>query len=123
MEKLLTIDLSEATNGMIIGEHIHGEMGIPLCQKGSVVSDDLRVRLLEAGVSKLKVWDQVNQAAATGEADSSSQREAEIIDKMKVFDEHVDKSLSIILHHKEIQEIVAIIKKVARANMASEQRK
>jgi len=123
MEKLLAISLSELINGMVIGESVYDEMGIPLCQKGSVVDDDLRIRLHETGIIELKVLSEVNEVSTDKEISGDSQQEAENVAKMKAFEENMNKSLSTVLHYKEIQEIVAVIRKVTWANMTSEQHK
>jgi hypothetical protein len=102
--------IDDITPGLLLGADLFDEFGIVLCREGEPLTNSLVMELRQGGIKKVTV-----KKAKMADIDITQPA----IDHFAEFDHHVDKCLSMVMHHDEVQQISGIIKKVNRSRAQS----
>jgi hypothetical protein len=111
MEIKVQKKLDELESGMVAGENVYDDLGILICRRGDIINDALISDLQNSNIENVAILEKTSDA----EKEITAEIDPNQIEKdLESFDAAVDRSLSPVMHHQEIQQIAVVIKNINR---------
>jgi hypothetical protein len=110
VNNILEISTSMANAGMQLAQEVIECADKVNYPSRTILDNSIINKPAAAGVTKLKIYDDKNVQA-------NLQIPRKVISEEEKFDKHLEKVLSIVMHHEEVQEIATLLKKIHRQRL------
>jgi hypothetical protein len=96
---------------MVVVENVYDEIGILVCRQGDIINETLISDLRNSNIKNVTILEIYpdEEKKMTVETDPN-----QMAKDLESFDAALDRSFSPVMHHEEIQQIAAVIKKINR---------